>query len=121
MIFQDTVIDIGRPGRASAKVLDMISHNQWQTYWALIWGSLVASVIIISGYKPVYRVKHLKSEENSINVRELQNTNHVEVSDITPPLCHVCVVHVPGVDKIIFRGITQPIRGRNFENKVIIL
>ena len=65
------------------------------------------SVIIIAGNKPFYRVKHLKSEENSINVRELQNTNHVEVSDITPPLCHVCVVHVPGVDKIIFRGITQ--------------
>ena len=64
-----------------------MSHNQLQTYWALIWGSLVASVIIISGYKPVYRVKHLKSEENIIiNVGDLNDTHHVEVSDNAPCL-----------------------------------
>ena len=114
MIFQDTVIDIGRPVRASAKVLDvnklllvvnLLGFDMW------IFGCLAdLSVIIIAGNKPFYRVKHLKSEENIIiNVGDLNDTHHVQVSDIAPHLCHVCVVHVSGVDKIMYRGITQPI------------
>ena len=48
-----------------------------------IFGCLPDLSVIISGYKPVYRV--LKSEENIIiNVVHLPDIYHVEVSDIAP-------------------------------------
>ena len=44
---------------------------------------------------------------SDLNFLYLPDTDHVEVSDIAAHLRHVCVVHVPGVDEVLFRGVTQ--------------